>query len=121
MATKTQTQKEAQEAARIHLRELLPPGSTVYTILRHVSKSGMARDISLVVNGKAGIINITHWVAAALGETVHHGSHDAIRVNGCGMDMGFHLVYNLSAVLWTPTNNANPGQDYGYNLRHDWL
>ena len=30
-----------REKALSHLREMLPPGSTVYTVLRHVSRYGM--------------------------------------------------------------------------------
>lgn len=40
------TQAEKDEAAE-RLREILKPGDTVYCILRHVSRSGMQRRISL--------------------------------------------------------------------------
>lgn len=37
-----------KDEARKRLKEVLKPGDTVYTILRHVSRSGMTRHISLV-------------------------------------------------------------------------
>ena len=40
---------EQQRQAIAELRILLPPGTTLYTILRHVSKSGMVRDISVIL------------------------------------------------------------------------
>jgi hypothetical protein len=34
---------EEIQSARAELRKLLPPGSTAYTVLRHVASSGMTR------------------------------------------------------------------------------
>lgn len=89
----------------------------VYTILRRVSSSGMSRSISLcVADDKGQILNITYLVAKALGEKlVEVNGSNAIRVNGCGMDMGFHLVYTLSSVLYAGEDRA------GYKLKHYWL
>lgn len=89
---------------------------TVYTILRSVSASGMTRRISFKVIDDTSIFDITYLVAQALGEKVvdAHG-FNAIRVNGCGMDMGFHMVYNLSSVLYAGQERA------GYKLSHRWL
>jgi hypothetical protein len=42
---------------------------------------------------------------------------DGYKVGGCGMDMGFHLVYTLSSLLFDREN----GKDSGYKLRHEWL
>lgn len=43
-------EQEAERAAAIaKFRELVEPGDTLYTILRHVSRSGMQRSISVVV------------------------------------------------------------------------
>ena len=56
--TKRTTPSEKEEALAT-LRQMLPPGSTVYTILRHVSRSGMRREISAVVvkNGEPQLID----------------------------------------------------------------
>jgi hypothetical protein len=94
----------------------LKQGSKVYTILRHVSSSGMSRDISLVIAQGDEIIDITYYASHALEDRlIESKGHRAIRVNGCGMDMGFHLVYNLSSVLFAGQDRA------GYVLKQGWL
>lgn len=89
---------------------------TVYTVLRSVSASGMSRKISLKVVDGSSIFDITYLVAKALGERmVNAHGFNAIKVNGAGMDMGFHLVYSLSSVLYAGQDRA------GYVLSHRWL
>jgi hypothetical protein len=89
---------------------------TVYTVLRSVSASGMTRHISLKVAHGSNIFDITYLAAQALGDKVHdkHG-HNTLKVNGCGMDMGFHIVYSLSSVLYAGQDRA------GYVLSHRWI
>lgn len=109
------------------LREHFKPGQTVYTILRHVSSSGMSRDISVITIDDEGQIRQWDWaVACVLGEPL--AKREGVRVGGCGMDMGFHLVYNLGRTLWpdgTPephgTRNGQPDCDGGYALKQRWL
>lgn len=150
-----QTKKALAESERLEavakLREMLPPGSTVYTILRHVSASGMSRKIGLLIakaepvhadyasqfatgtiTPAAAAVDITWLAAKALGDKVcEHRMGWAIKVSGCGMDMGFHLVYSLSRRLYpqgfpvvgTGRNGDTSGhdQDGGYALKHEWL
>lgn len=134
-----------QEEAAANLRELLPPGSTVQTILRHVSRSGMTRAISPVVNGE----DVTWLVCRAFPRYFKRNArHDGITMEGCGMDMGFALVYELSHALYPDgfdcigagdpdtwgsrcpaSDHSNGDRDYtphrhesgGYALRHRWL
>jgi hypothetical protein len=95
--------------------------NTVYTILRSVSASGMTRHISLVVagigvDGKPDLYDITYNAAMAMGDKLQErNGHRTIKVNGCGMDMGFHLVYSLSSVLFAGQERA------GYKLSQRWL
>ena len=98
------------------LTHYVKPGTKVYTIMRHVSSSGMSRNISLVIANGEEVIDITYYAAHALGDKlIESKGNRAIRVNGCGMDMGFHLVYNLSSVLFTGQDRA------GYVLKQGWL
>jgi hypothetical protein len=118
MTTATAAKKlEAQQAREKLLEHYLTEGSRVYTIIRHVSSSGMSRDISLVVADKDGTIcDITYYAAQALGDRlIERNGHRAIRMQGGGMDMGFHLVYNLSSVLFHGQDRA------GYELKQAWL
>jgi hypothetical protein len=117
----TMSKKEQQKLDRDYsiehlLTHYLREGDKVYTILRHVSASGMSRDISLVIAQGDEIIDVTYYVAHAMGEKVSESKgHRVIRVNGCGMDMGFHLVYNLSSVLFAGQERA------GYVLKQGWI
>lgn len=142
------TEKAAEQAhAAEQLREILPPGSTAWTILRRAARSGMSRHISVAVpttntrTGKAEVEDITWLVARALGDKIHRDT-GGIVVGGCGMDMGFHLVYSLAQVLYPegfacigeacPANDhTNGDRDYtpghvvhrdgGYAIARRWL
>ena len=100
MARMTKADKEERENALATLREALRPGDTVYTDLKHVSRSGMLREIKCIVTGKndGQPWDITYFVACVIGERI--GGHGGVRVTGCGMDMGFATVYNLSRYLF---------------------
>jgi len=112
-----QARQDRDYAREQLLTHYVSEGSRVYTILRHVSSSGMSRDISLLVADKEGrISDITYYAADALGDRlIERNGFRAIRVNGCGMDMGFHLVYNLSSVLFHGQDRA------GYILKQEWI
>ena len=92
------------------LKKFIPPNDTVYTILKNVSQSGMYRHIQVIVIKDNKPINLSYWIADYL-EWSYKDKTYSIGVGGCGMDMGFHLVYTLSRSLF----------DDGYSLRHEWL
>lgn len=79
------------------LREWIKPGDTVYTVLRHKSRSGMQRVIGVVMD--APMQDRTYLVGIALGYSFDD-NRNGLRVTGCGSDMGFELVYNLGRVLF---------------------
>ena len=138
----TKADQVRQEEARQQLRELLPPGSTVQTILRHTSRSGMSRSISPIIDGS----DYSWLVARAIGASVDQ-NHGGIKRGGCGMDMGFDLIYSLSRALYPdgfacigwnydmdrdkrcPSNDHSnhPRETFthhesgGYALKHRWL
>lgn len=140
MTTKKERKEQELEKIRENLRELVKPGDTVYTSLRHVSRSGMYRVIDLFVMKDNRPLRIS-WEAAQLLEG-YDSRHDGCKASGCGMDMGFALVYNLGWELFRkgwecvgehcPNNshvndrNAPRGKgvmhtEAGYSLRHKWL
>ena len=121
-----QSEREKMEAIE-RLHELLQPGDTIYTILKHVSASGMSRSIQLKVVKNGDICDISWDAARAMGDKIDP-KNGGIKIGGCGMDMGFALVYNLGAVLWpqgTPephgTRNGEPDNDGGYALNQRWV
>ena len=100
--------KDRIDTARDQLMRLCPPGTTVYTVLNSVSRSGMSRDIKMYVIVDGAPQWIAGYAAVLLGEKVT--PRDGIKAGGCGMDMGFHLVYNLSMTLY-PTGHGCTGED----------
>lgn len=109
------------EEAKNDLLTYFNDTKTVYTILRYVSSSGMTRHISLVIPeldiyGNLILSNITYHVAELLGyKASERNGFNTIKISGCGMDMGFKLVYDLSSVLFSDQDRA------GYVLNHRWL
>ena len=80
------------------LRDMLTPGTTVYTNVEHVSRSGMSRRISAYIVEDGSTRDITWLISrAGIGKLHREGG---IVMGGCGMDMGFALVYNLSSALY---------------------
>ena len=107
-----------------YLRSILKPGDTVHTILRHVSRSGMMREISVIGPSNEDIT----WDVMHVGGYRRSDKSGGLRVSGCGMDMGFHVVYNLGYALWPNgtdkphgTRNGEPDSCGGYALKHRWL
>lgn len=135
MPTTKKAQREAErEESRQTLLKWLKPGDTVYTVLRHVSRSGMSRRIDLYTfafgdDGKPIKLWLSWHVARLCGWRLGGRSgDDGIVVGGCGMDMGYHLVYTLGALLWPDgttephgRRNGEPDSDGGYALRHEWI
>ena len=135
--------KEDRSEIVKELRELLPPGTTVYTKLNHVSSSGMMRVIEVLVIRDNQPRYITYQVADILDYKMHK-KYEGLKVHGCGMDMGFSVVYNLSRALYAEIGYEclelksercpaafhvntrdktikEPVHHDGYALRHRWV
>ena len=114
--------KADQRAAKKYLLDLLPKCSQnlsygkgeayIYTNLVHVSSSGMTRWIKPLVIVNDRPLNISYHVNQAFGDKpIDKNGTQCVRVGGCGMDMGFHLVYTLASVLYKD----------GYALTHRYI
>lgn len=133
------SKQEVQESLT-RLRKLCPPGTTIYTTLEHVSRSGMMRRIRLFKLVKGDRIGLTWDVARVLGYSIRTPrgwvQDRGLAVSGCGMDMGFHLVNSLSYALHghkPKGDGAKPetaGRPFtprrghyhaGYSLNHRWM
>ena len=118
------TTKAAERADAIkHLQKSLQRNERIYTVLRHRAASGMTRFIDLYYIKDNQPWRITWQAAKALGWT-YDTKREALKVTGCGMDMGFHAVFTLSSVLFRDADNFRDpvtGEDAGYSLRHEWI
>lgn len=111
MPKMTKVQQAERDKAITKLREMFPAGSTAKTILRHVSRSGMMRHISVI---SPDCEDVTWLVARAMGWKMDPRT-GGIKVSGCGMDMGFHLINSLSGIVHGWDNRG------GYAISHRWL
>lgn len=112
MPAKASEVKEARE----RLIEWLKPGDTVYIIVDHVSASGMSRNIRCVLlkydEERKEVIDLhPNWAVQTVLGYRRAKKGDGFVVGGCGMDMGFHVVYSLGQLLFND----------GYALKHRWL
>jgi hypothetical protein len=81
------------------LKEYLKEGMTIHAIIRSVSNSGMTRNISFKITDKDNMLDLSFHIAKALKYPFNDKKH-AVKVSGCGMDMAFHVIHNLSHVLY---------------------
>lgn len=117
----TKAQKAERQEAIEQLRKWIKPGDTVYTILDHVSRSGMSRNIRVLValagepGEKPSFIHPNHSVALAI-NMPRASKGDGIKIGGCGSDMGFEIVYSLGRALYPDgvpcIGNGCPSNDH---------
>lgn len=120
----TPKMSEKQEAI-VELKRLFEKSNQIFTICRHVSRSGMSRDISFMIfiNNQPYhlnfLINKVLNTTRAMGSRMASGDNSALRVNGCGMDMGYHIVNSLSVALYCEGKYTHEG---AYTLPENrWL
>lgn len=137
--TKKAEREAERVSARAKLRKYFHPGDTAHTQLLSVSSSGMSRHIAVIATaredrrdyqGKRRVqsvpVNVTWLVAKLLGYRV--GRTGGMVVGGCGMDMGFHVVYSMSSAMFPKgtrlphgRRNGEPDSTGGYAIHHRWL
>ena len=105
----TKKEKEKLEAIE-HLKQFIKAGDTIFTKIEKVSTSGMYRHIKVISIKKNNPSYWSYYVAKIL-EWSYKDKTNAVDVGGCGMDMGFHLVYTLSRILFKD----------GYALKQRWI
>ena len=106
--SKAEGKRLRAENAKKVLLNILKEGDTIYTVLRHVSRSGMQRRIDLYTFKDDKKIYLSGYFAYLRGEEPPKNGY---KVGGCGMDMGYHLVHGLGYRLFND----------GYALRHEWI
>ena len=138
--------EEKRQKAITYLRTIIKQGDRIYTSLQHVSSSGMSRRIKVLVpvlddRTHSGMVieDVSWWIADACGIRFNQDKY-ALVVGGCGMDMGYHVVYSLARSLFRddftcigdncPSNDHSNGDkvkqgeqhsDAGYSLTHSWI
>ena len=121
----TRATKRERAEAIANLRERLQPGDVIFTRLNHVSASGMTRWLDLFVIRDNEPPRLS-WSAAAATDYTYCDRRESLKIEGCGMDMGFSAVYSLGRALWPDgtdsphgTRNGEPDTDGGYALAEE--
>jgi hypothetical protein len=114
------------------LNRLLDGNKNIYTEVVKVSPSGMSRHIKVFIAKDNRIINITYYVANIIGYKINRNTGGML-VGGCGMDMGFHVVYSLGREMHPNGFKLADGQygrngdksgydtDGGYYFNQQWI
>ena len=111
--SKAEYKERSKQNAIKDLERLIGRNKKVYTTVTHVSSSGMTRHIKSSIVVKGDIVNIDWYITRILDWPM--AKNGGIVVGGCGMDMGFHLIYTLSSVIYGRKNRG------GYELAQQWL
>ena len=92
------TQKEQSKSKAVNVLKSwgVVDGTPIYAKVAHVSKSGMSRNIQLVVIRNNHPVNISYWAAKAMAWPYKDGYNGGVRAGGCGMDMLLATVDALS-------------------------
>lgn len=85
-----------------NLKQWLRPGMTVYAVICGRSRSRMSRTLEIYVVHNQEICRIT-WSVAKILDLIYDARVEALRVKGCGMDLGRDVVDRLGRALF-----ANP-------------
>ncbi len=104
-------QKEKRDSATEQFKAYVPPGSTVWAVLQHVSASRTTREITFLVPGvcesvhftdgiseRPTIIDVSYHVAVILG--YKRGKKGGVRVYAHGMDAAFHAIEQVARIVY---------------------
>jgi hypothetical protein len=89
------------------LREVITPGATIYVVLRRKNQLGTCRWLEFYHVHEGELKRITWDVALAI-QCEYCREHDAVKITGTGLDVGYASVRDLSDVL-------------SRTLTHKWL
>ena len=126
---------ELEHDKQFLINKLKQANYNVYTSLYSVSSSGMSRKMSAYIALPEGQIMCIDWYIVRLGVAKWDRDKRHLTIGGCGMDMGFHLVYSLGRTLFpngfVPAEHDKYGRnrssreeldtDGGYALKQHWL
>jgi hypothetical protein len=92
------------------LREIIKTGATIYAVLRRKNKLGTCRWVEFYHVHEGALKRITWDVALAI-QGEYCREHDALKVTGAGLDVGYASVDSLSQALFARSGH----------LKHQWL
>ncbi len=135
---RTNLYRNTSDAEREQIKEQLRKwldncGREISQTVTKVSPSGMSRHIKNLIpladeKGCVSLVCIDWHICKVMEYTAL--SDYGVYVTGCGMDMGFHIVYNLGSILYPKgdgktitgrNGDKNPETDGGYLIKQRWV
>lgn len=86
-----------REQCKQKLAKMLESVGTVYGIVRHVSASGMSRDIDLYIIADNRPVYLTGYASTILDYPM--SKNQGMKVGGCGTAMVFHCVSSIADAI----------------------
>lgn len=119
--------KEQQAESRQAIAKALANGAKdsggrviIYTVMLSVSKSGMTRHIKPIVIVDNVPVSLAWDYARSGGKlAAEYFGRWTVKVQGCGMDMGYHLAGHIAQLGADPT--SPPENRKIIEFRHEWL
>lgn len=98
-----QTNEELKTIKESCLKYVEMCNKQIFCILKGLSRSGMSRKMDFFSfysdkNGRIQKVYLNYFISQLCGYKQDNNGH--LKVSGCGMDMGFSVVSNLSEVLY---------------------
>jgi len=90
----------------------------IYGNVTRVSPNGMNRDIKFNIVSNGRIANITwlmSWILDEREPKQNKYNEHVIRVNGAGMDMIFHCIYQLGCIMFSDLDMDRAGYMFNHN------
>lgn len=95
MTKAQQKEQERQESIQV-LRKTINKKQGIVIVIKSVSKSGMSRRMDVYTR------DLNNYISYHVAKVLDWPFNDrGIKVDGCGMDMAFHLAYTLTSYLYS--------------------
>lgn len=118
---KVKATKEEKAQWEKEIKELLDgmESPVLYTGLRHVSRSGMKRIVQVIAIENNTPLYLGYRIAAIL-DRPYDEKKEGVVIGGCGTDVGFEIVYQLSSYLYRDPDGKY-SHEGAYKIKQRWL
>jgi|TARA_E500000178_G_scaffold327843_1_gene357286 hypothetical protein len=113
--TKKEIKLHEKAYAETKLNQILKRNETIYSVIRHVSQSGMTRHITFFIIKDGQVWHIDNLISDYLDYRTNK-RFNALVVGGCGMDMAFSVVNNLQEQMNYSKNTYHSNYNFSSNI-----
>ena len=113
--TKKEIKLHEKAYAETKLNQILKRNETIYSVIRHVSQSGMTRHITFFIIKDGQVWHIDNLISDYLDYRTNK-RFNALVVGGCGMDMAFSVVNNLQEEMNCSKNTYHSNYNFSSNI-----